>query len=199
MRQSQAIVKTAVPGGAAHIISRHNRVAIGKALRDKIPRKQHGRWKEAKDRPNPIDILRKSDATRMKELVPIRYGRMLQSPFFFYRGAAGVMAADLAQMPNTHHKIQACGDCHLMNFGGFATPERNVIFHINDFDETSSAPWEWDVKRLAVSLQSLRDLLDSPMARPVTVPSLLHGVTASACGNSPEWTRLGLVHAHYRK
>ena len=152
MRQSQAIVKTAVPGGAAHIISRHNRVALGKALRDKFPRKQHGRWKEAKDRPNPIDTLRKSDATRMKELVPIRYGRMLQSPFFFYRGAAGVMAADLAQMPNTDLKVQACGDCHLMNFGGFATPERNIIFDINDFDETLPAPWEWDVKRLSASI-----------------------------------------------
>jgi hypothetical protein len=181
MRESQAIVKTALPGGATHIVSRRNRVAIGKALRDKIPRKQHGRWKEAKDRPNPIDILRKSDATRMKELVPIRYGRMLQSPFVFYRGAAGVMAADLAQMPNTHLKVQACGDCHLMNFSGFATPERNVIFDINDFDETLPAPWEWDVKRL----------LDSPTARPVTVPSLLHGVTASGCGNSPEWTHFG--------
>src|SRR6516165_8436874 len=99
------------------MLFRHNRVAIGKALRDKIPRKQHGRWQEAKDRPNPIDILRKSDATRMKELLPIRYGRMLQSPFFFYRGAAGVMAADLAQMRNTDLRVQACGDCHLMNFG----------------------------------------------------------------------------------
>jgi len=151
MRQSRAIVKTALSGEATHVVSRHNRVAIGKALRDKIPRKQHVRWKEAKDRPNPIDILRKSDATRMKELLPIRYGRMLQSPFFFYRGAAGVMAADLAQMPNTDLRVQACGDCHLMNFGGFATPERNVIFDINDFDETLPAPWEWDVKRLAVS------------------------------------------------
>jgi uncharacterized protein (DUF2252 family) len=152
MRQSQAIVKTALSGGATHVVSRHNRVAIGKALRDKIPRKLHGRWKEAKDRPNPIDILRKSDATRMKELVPIRYGRMLQSPFFFYRGAAGVMASDLAKMPNTGLKVQACGDCHLMNFGGFATPERNIIFDINDFDETLPAPWEWDVKRLSTSI-----------------------------------------------
>jgi hypothetical protein len=152
MKRTQEIAQAAFPSSAAHIISRENRVALGKALRDKISLVQHGRWKEAKDRPNPIDILRKSDARRMKELVPIRYGRMLQSPFSFYRGAAGVMASDLAQMPNTNLKVQACGDCHLMNFGGFATPERNIIFDINDFDETLPAPWEWDVKRLAASV-----------------------------------------------
>jgi uncharacterized protein (DUF2252 family) len=103
------------------------------------------------NRPDPIDILRASDADRLPDLVPIRYGRMLQSPFAFYRGAAGVMAADLAGTPATGIHVQACGDCHLMNFGGFATPERNIIFDINDFDETSRAPWEWDVKRLAAS------------------------------------------------
>ncbi|MBB2735877.1 MULTISPECIES: DUF2252 domain-containing protein [Bradyrhizobium] len=88
----------------------------------------------------------------MKELVPIRYGRMLQSPFAFYRGSAGVMAADLALTPSTGLNVQACGDCHLANFGGFATPERHIIFDINDFDETLPAPWEWDVKRLAASV-----------------------------------------------
>ena len=152
MKRTQEIAQAAFPSSAAHIVSRENRVALGKALRDKISLVQHGRWKEAKDRPNPIDILRKSDARRMKELVPIRYGRMMQSPFAFYRGAAAVMASDLAQMPNTNLKVQACGDCHLMNFGGFATPERNIIFDINDFDETLPAPWEWDVKRLAASV-----------------------------------------------
>src|SRR6516164_5947660 len=151
MKRTQEIAQTAFPDSAAHLVSREDRVVAGKALRDKVPRKQHGRWKEAKGRPNPIDILRESDASRMKELVPIRYGRMLQSPFSFYRGAAAVMAFDLAQMPNTDLKVQACGDCHLMNFGGFATPERNIIFDVNDFDETLPAPWEWDVKRLAVS------------------------------------------------
>ena len=189
MKHALEIAYTAFRGSAAPDVPRANRVALGKALREKIPRKQHGLWKEVKGRPNPIHGLRASDAGRMKELVPIRYGRMLQSPFSFYRGAAGVMAFDLAQLPHTDLKVQACGDCHLMNFGGFATPERNIIFDINDFDETLSAPWEWDVKRL----------LDSPTARPVTVPSLLHGVTASACGifqNGPAW---GLVHAHYRK
>ena len=124
----------------------------GKLLRDKLPLEQHGEWTEFKGRTSPIDILRKSDAGRVKELVPIRYGRMLQSPFAFYRGAAGVMASDLSRTPHTGLTVQACGDCHLMNFGGFATPERNIIFDINDFDETSPAPWEWDVKRLLASI-----------------------------------------------
>ena len=87
----------------------------------------------------------------MPQLLPIRYGRMMQSPFAFYRGAAAIMAADLAHTPVTGITVQACGDCHLLNFGGFATPERNVAFDINDFDETLPAPWEWDVKRLATS------------------------------------------------
>ena len=90
MKRTQEIAQTAFPGSAAHLVSREDRVAVGKALRDKVPRKQHGRWKEAKGRSNPIDVLRKSDANRMKELVPIRYDRMLQSPFSFYRGAAGL-------------------------------------------------------------------------------------------------------------
>jgi uncharacterized protein (DUF2252 family) len=134
------------------IVSPDDRSAAGKALRDKVPRAQHGIWKEFKGRPSPVGILQKSDAGRMKQLVPIRYGRMLQSPFAFYRGSAGLMASDLAHTPNTGLQVQACGDCHLMNFGGFATPERNIIFDINDFDETSPAPWEWDVKRLVASM-----------------------------------------------
>jgi uncharacterized protein (DUF2252 family) len=125
--------------------------AVGKALRDRVARTALGNWKPPADRRDPVDILRASDGTRMSELIPIRYGRMLQSPFTFYRGSAAVMAADLAQTPATGLRVQACGDCHLMNFGGFATPERNVIFDINDFDETLPAPWEWDVKRLAAS------------------------------------------------
>ena len=140
------------PSATANIISPDDRAAAGKALRGKVQREQHGGWKVAKGRPDPIHLLHKSDAGRMKELVPIRYGRMLQSPFAFYRGAAAVMAADLERTPNTGLKVQACGDCHLMNFGGFATPERNIIFDINDFDETSPAPWEWDVKRLVASI-----------------------------------------------
>ena len=137
---------------AAHIVSPDARIAAGKALRDKIAREQHSRLNIVKSRRDVIGMLRKSDAGRMRKLIPIRYGRMLQSPFAFYRGAAGIMAADLAQLPNTNLKVQACGDCHLLNFGGFATPERSIIFDINDFDETSSAPWEWDIKRLVASV-----------------------------------------------
>jgi Uncharacterized protein conserved in bacteria (DUF2252) len=139
-----------VHDSAAYVASVDERAAAGKALRDKIPRHEHGRWKNSKGRTNPIDLLRKSDVGRMKELLAIRYGRMLASPFAFYRGSAGIMASDLT--PSTGLKVQACGDCHVMNFGGFVTPVRNIIFDMNDFDETSPAPWEWDVKRLVASI-----------------------------------------------
>jgi len=125
--------------------------AAGKVLRERIPRQAHGTFKRDKDKVDPLAILRAQDKDRLKQLVPIRYGRMLQSPFTFYRGAAAVMAADLAKTPSTGLRVQACGDCHLLNFGGFATPERNIVFDINDFDETLPAPWEWDVKRLVAS------------------------------------------------
>jgi uncharacterized protein (DUF2252 family) len=123
----------------------------GKRLRDAVPRVAHAEWKRPHGRADPIEQLRASDPERLPELLAVRYGRMLVSPFTFFRGAAGVMAADLAAMPTTGVRVQACGDCHLLNFGGFATPERNIIFDINDFDETLPAPWEWDVKRLAAS------------------------------------------------
>ena len=137
---------------APHDRSLDSQFEAGKALRETVPRSTLGAWKRAADRPDPIALLQASDAERMPELVPIRYGRMLQSPFAFYRGAAAVMASDLSGTPATGIHVQACGDCHLMNFGGFATPERNVLFDINDFDETLPAPWEWDVKRLVASL-----------------------------------------------
>ena len=152
IKSADDIARISALHDAPRMASPDERIAAGKALRDKIPRNQHWVWKEDKRRPSPIELLHKLDAGRMKKLVPIRYGRMLQSPFAFYRGAAGVMASDLARMPTTGLKVQACGDCHLMNFGGFATPERNIIFDINDFDETSPAPWEWDVKRLVASV-----------------------------------------------
>jgi uncharacterized protein (DUF2252 family) len=125
--------------------------AAGKRLRDTVPFEAQGRWRAEKRRTDPIDILRAADATRVPDLVPLRYGRMLQSPFTFYRGSAGVMAADLSRTPNTGVHVQACGDAHLMNFGGFATPERLLILDVNDLDETLPAPWEWDVKRLVAS------------------------------------------------
>jgi uncharacterized protein (DUF2252 family) len=124
----------------------------GKELRRRTPRSSHAEWTPASDRKDPIAILIESSAHRVKHLVPIRYGRMLQSPFAFYRGAAAIMAADLAGTPVTGLKVQLCGDCHLMNFGIFATPERHLIFDVNDFDETLPGPWEWDVKRLTASL-----------------------------------------------
>lgn len=135
----------------AHPHSLEERMSRGKALREGLSRDAHAPWKRSPDRPDPIGLLQQSDADRLPELVPIRYGRMLASPFAFYRGSAAVMAADLAGAPVTGLRVQACGDCHLMNFGGFATPERNVLFDINDFDETAPAPWEWDVKRLVAS------------------------------------------------
>jgi uncharacterized protein (DUF2252 family) len=126
-------------------------LAAGKAVRDRAPHASHGPWKRDKSKVDALAILSASDEGRLAQLIPIRYGRMLQSPFTFYRGAASVMAADLADTPATGVRVQACGDCHLMNFGGFATPERNIVFDINDFDETLPAPWEWDVKRLVAS------------------------------------------------
>ncbi|MDX2091155.1 MAG: DUF2252 domain-containing protein [Kofleriaceae bacterium] len=126
-------------------------IDAGKRMRARVPRSSQGEWKVPKARKEPLEILRASDAGRLAELIPIRYGRMLQSPFTFFRGAANVMAADLATTPTTGIQVQACGDCHLLNFGGFATPERNIVFDINDFDETTPAPWEWDLKRLVTS------------------------------------------------
>jgi uncharacterized protein (DUF2252 family) len=125
--------------------------AEGKSLREKWPRKSHGQWKAPDGRPDPVSLMEQSNQGRIPELVPIRHGRMLKSPFTFYRGAALNMAADLAGTPATGLRVQVCGDCHLSNFGAFATPERRVIFDINDLDETLPAPWEWDVKRLAAS------------------------------------------------
>lgn len=134
-----------------HSVPADDLVAAGKRLRDTVPRASQGMWKRSKARADPLALLEVSDAGRMPELVPIRYGRMLQTPFTFFRGSANVMASDLSVGPATGIHVQACGDCHLLNFGGFATPERNIVFDINDFDETLPAPWEWDVKRLVTS------------------------------------------------
>ena len=128
------------------------RRADGKALREGVPREAHGSWKTPRDRRDPIDILNESNRDRLPDLVPIRFGRMMQSPFAYYRGSAAVMAADLTSTPASGIRVQACGDAHLSNFGGFATPERRVIFDINDFDETLPGPWEWDLKRLVASI-----------------------------------------------
>jgi uncharacterized protein (DUF2252 family) len=136
----------------AKIGSPQERREAGKALRDKVPRESHAEWKKPGQRPDPVSILLDTNKGRLPELVPIRHSRMLTSPFAFLRGSAAVMAADLSKTPISGIRVQACGDCHLMNFGGFATPERQLFFDINDFDETLPAPWEWDVKRLAASI-----------------------------------------------
>lgn len=136
--------------GAIHFRSRGERQSKGKAMRSRITRASHAVWKPQDGR-NVLEILEKSNVGRRTELVPIRHGRMLRSPFTFLRGSAALMAHDLAATPTTGIRVQACGDCHLLNFGLFATPERNLVFDINDFDETLPGPWEWDVKRLAAS------------------------------------------------
>jgi len=129
------------------------RAAAGKRIRKQIPRDAHAAWEPAPDREDPVAILDAQSASRLAELVPIRYGRMLVSPFTFYRGAAALMAADLASTPSSGLKVQACGDAHLSNFGVFAAPDRRMVFDLNDFDETLPAPWEWDVKRFAASVE----------------------------------------------
>jgi uncharacterized protein (DUF2252 family) len=143
-----------VPGArkAAHL-SVEERAARGKAARNDVPRSTHGRWVPPANRPDPVALLEEQAVSRVPELVPIRYGRMLVSPFTFYRGAALIMAADLAATPRSGLHAQICGDAHLSNFGVFASPERQLMFDINDFDETLSGPWEWDVKRLAASFE----------------------------------------------
>jgi uncharacterized protein (DUF2252 family) len=149
-------------------VSADERRAKGKALRDAVPRAAHAGWKAKKGRSDPVELLSRSNVGRVEQLIPIRFGRMSASPFAFYRGSAALMAADLATTPSSGLRVQACGDAHLMNFGAFATPERNIIFDINDLDETLPAPFEWDLKRLAASVviaaQHLR-LPDSDAAR----------------------------------
>ena len=128
------------------------RRAVGRELRKRVPRSSHAAWSPAADRPDPIGLLQEQDRSRLAQLVPLRYGRMIASPFGFLRGSAVVMAGDLAATPVTGLQVQMCGDAHLGNFGVYATPERNQVFDLNDFDETLPGPWEWDVKRLAASI-----------------------------------------------
>ncbi len=139
------------PAPAALRARRDERLAAGKLLRDRVPREEQGVWKVPRHRPSAIDLVIASSKGRIAKLIPLRYGRMSVSPFTFYRGAALNMASDLATTPSTGVRTHLCGDCHLLNFGAFATPERRMIFDINDFDETVHGPWEWDLKRLATS------------------------------------------------
>jgi uncharacterized protein (DUF2252 family) len=146
------------------------RIARGHAARQEAPRPSHGRWQPAPDRLDPVTLLEQQAASRVPDLVPIRHGRMLASPFTFDRGAALIMAADLAATPVSGVTVQLCGDAHLSNFGLFGSPERRMLFDINDFDETLPGPWEWDVKRLAASFEIMgRDRSFAPADRRAVV------------------------------
>ena len=170
------------------------RVAKGKAARKVASRSSHGAWEAAVDRPDPIALLEEQAETRVPELVPIRYGRMLESPFAFFRGGALIMASDLAASPRTGFTVQLCGDAHLSNFGMFASPERHLLFDINDFDETLPGPWEWDVKRLAASLEICgRDLGFAPADRRDVVMAGVQGYRETMLGAA----RMGALEAWY--
>jgi uncharacterized protein (DUF2252 family) len=149
---SRTTVENATAGREVPHLSVSERVARGKAARSEVPRSSHAAYEPQARRGDPVKLLERQAKTRVPELVPIRYGRMLVSPFTFYRGAALIMATDLAATPRSGMTVQCCGDAHLSNFGVFASPERRLVFDLNDFDETLPGPWEWDVKRLAVSM-----------------------------------------------
>src|SRR5215213_3899107 len=143
---------TTDPGRTAQATASHQqRHERGRAARRAVPRGSHAEWAPAPDRPDPIDLLEAQAMDRVPDLVPIRYARMMASPFAFMRGSAMVMANDLASTPKSGIQAQLCGDAHLLNFGAYASPERTLLFDLNDFDETLAGPWEWDLKRLAAS------------------------------------------------
>ena len=155
MAQTQAETGQQAGKKAGRVVEHRSvaeRVEIGKAARKQAPRAVHAEFEPSPGRPDPIALLEGQAETRVPELVPIRYGRMMVSPFAFYRGAALIMASDLARTPVSGIRAQLCGDAHLSNFGVFASAERALVFDLNDFDETLPGPWEWDVKRLAASL-----------------------------------------------
>ncbi len=151
--KTEAQKDTPAEAGSPGYIHPAERAAMGKEARLKAPRSAQAAWDPPANRPDPVALLDAQSAARIPDLIPIRYGRMLASPFAFYRGAAAIMACDLASTPNTGLHVQLCGDAHLSNFGGFGSPERDIVFDINDFDETLPGPWEWDVKRLAASIE----------------------------------------------
>ena len=167
--------------------------ARGKALRAQCPREDHAFWVAADDRPDPVELLKSQGESRVQELLPLRYERMSVSAFTFYRGGALIMASDLSTTPNTGLIVQACGDAHISNFGLFSSPERRTVFDINDFDETLPGPWEWDVKRLATSVEICgRDNGFSKKQRKTAVLSCVEGYREgmrefAAMGNLDVW------------
>jgi uncharacterized protein (DUF2252 family) len=172
------------------------RATAGKALRAAVPRSAHAAWRPSARRTDPLALLEASDRGRLPALIPIRYGRMSVSPFAFLRGAAAVMAADLASTPVTGLRVQACGDCHLGNFGGFATPERNFVFDINDFDETLPAPWEWDLKRLAASIVVAGREIG---LRPAATHAVCGAAVASYREHMREYARMHVLDTWYAR
>ncbi len=175
-KEDEAKAKSAAVLHDNTVSPRDDRRVRGKIMREAVPYKVHGEWKPSKLRPDPLALLKVSDEGRIPELIPIRYGRMLKSPFTFFRGAAAIMSSDLSTTPDIKVRVQACGDCHALNFGAFATPERNVVFDINDFDETLPAPWEWDLKRLTTSLMLIGR--DNGLKDKVTIAAVQGAVRA---------------------
>ena len=151
-RPTRPVQRYQLDTGLGHLTP-EERAVRGKAARAEVPLESHAEFDPPPDRPDPIALLEEQGASRVPNLVPVRYGRMMASPFSYYRGAALPMAADLATTPVTGLAVQACGDAHLSNFGVFGSAERRLVFDVNDFDETTPGPWEWDVKRLAASLE----------------------------------------------
>jgi hypothetical protein len=179
----------------AETTPRMERAALGREARSRAPRSAHARFAPAPDRPDPVALLERQAAARVPELVPIRYGRMVASPFAFYRGSALIMATDLAGTPRTGLTVQLCGDAHLSNFGAFATPERRLVFDVNDFDETLPGPFEWDVKRLAASFEIAgRDRGDEPAAREEVTRTCLTAYRDAMAGFA-EQTHLDVFYA----
>ena len=178
----------------SHVLPIAERLAAGRALRDRCSRSAAGQYAIAAGRADPIDLLIANSAGRQEDLVPLRYGRMLASPFAFFRGAAAIMTHDLAAQPHTGLPLVICGDAHLMNFGGFATPERRLIFDINDFDEVSIAPWEWDVKRLAASFHIAA--LNNRFAASECAAAVAE-VARAYRGNLARCTGISVLDAHY--
>jgi uncharacterized protein (DUF2252 family) len=151
--QEETTTETRTPPRKVEHFTPAERAARGKAARAEVPRRSHGEWEPPTQRPDPVELLQEQAASRVPELVPIRYGRMMVSPFTFYRGAAYLMASDLSHGPRTGLHAQLCGDAHLSNFGIYAAPDRRLVFSVNDFDETLPGPFEWDVKRLVTSFE----------------------------------------------
>ena len=193
-RVGQALWKAIAPEDP--IVTAEERRAEGKALRKQVPRSSHVDWQPSADRPNPVELLRSQGETRVQALLPLRYERMSASAFTFYRGGALIMASDLSATPATGITVRACGDAHISNFGLFSSPERRTVFDINDFDETSVGPWEWDVKRLAASVEICdRDRGFSPKDREVAVLASVRGYREAMA----DFAEMGEMDVYYAR